>query len=238
MAISFVTGQVAIAGGNSTTPSASLAADPTPGNLLVAFLTWASATDTSTAANGYAKLNFVGSTDGGLIFWKVAAAGEGAAQQPCTITSTNWLVAVQEYTGFTYPPSLDVSAANADNDATKTLNPGVDPTDNIEALIFGAAFNNEQSTTTWSLQKVNNSTTDVNERADTDRSSGTLALTTFDKVETSIAAGTYTVEAVASETRAGGIFCAIFRNPLLPPLLGPDLHMTPFTQAYGALLRY
>ena len=153
MAISATKTQAAVATGTSTTPGATLAASPTDGNLLVAFVQTATSAVSMTAKNGYTKLTMVSQGTSNLfaLLWKVAS-GDVGAQAPADLGgSVAWVCSVIEWNaGNGWNVTTLWEGANADNTATKTLSPGLNPPDGIAALLVGAA--STAANKTWASQ--------------------------------------------------------------------------------------
>jgi hypothetical protein len=190
--------------------TATLGAAPTQNNLLVAHVAQ-QATNTFTPSAGWAALTEVTSTDEGLLLWKIAGAAEQAAQTPCVTSSAtrNWECIVAEYSSVAASPLL-AENGQADNDATKT-SPSVTPTAGLRALCIGAAFSTTASTG-FSAQKLNGSTTGVTERQDQGSGSGSNQVRgCLWDAEITSTSGSYTVEATASVSEAGGVSIAIFK---------------------------
>ena len=188
------------------TPSRTLSAPPTPGNLLYAALSVEDASRSVAEANGFAKAAGTeqtadAGTDRAVILWKVAGAADAASAvvSPVALSGTSdGQLTVAEWSG---PNQLNASnGAGSITLGTKT-SPAVDPTDNMEALIVGLVTA-ESGGITWSAQAISGG------GATTVRSSLvtagiTASQTCFDKVVASVpGATTYTA---ASGSSPGGI---------------------------------
>ena len=149
MSLALVAGQSANAGGSSTTPAATLAASPTNGNLLVAFVA-VNGGGTMTAANGYTKLDETVSTDSAAIFWKVAS-GDGTSQQPCTITSAAWNCHVMEFNGAT-TWALDAAHSGQASNGTNKTSPSQTPASGREMIVVGGFMSSAAADGAWSAQ--------------------------------------------------------------------------------------
>lgn len=193
--------------GLSTTPSATLAATPTSGNLLVSY--FPGGTTAQTPINSYTQRTVVTDGSGRLtaFYDKIAGGSEPAAQAPATITAAaSWSCHALEYSSVDPASRLLVENGQADNDSPKT-SPAVDPTDGVDALIVGGCFWNA-TTGTVSNELVNGSTTGVTER--TDPNAG-RASATWDWIGVT-ASGTYTVEATPSASTNGGCQIVIYKG--------------------------
>lgn len=202
MAAAFV--RAASGTGTSANPSATLGAAPTLDDLLVAFVT-TSNTSALTTINSYTARSEVISTRRGKLFDKIAGGSETAAQAPATVAAAVWTCNVAEYSGIDTTNRLDIENSQADNDATKT-SPTVNPTDNIDVLIVGCAFMNASGS--FSTEKVDGSTTGVNERLDQASSGSTGCVWDwFGNTSTS----THSTEVTASASSAGGAWVAVYK---------------------------
>jgi hypothetical protein len=206
-----------------------LAGTPTNGNLLVAFVT--SVPAAPAAANGFARLTPIASpSDDAALFWKLAS-GEGTTVTPTADVGGAWLCGLAEYstTNGWDATQPEAGTANADADATKTTTGTADPTDGVERLVIGAAYSD--GATTFSTQKVNGSTTSVNEVTDSSRgtSAGGETESIWELFEASTVAGSYTSEGVAGRVDDGSAHIAIFK-PIAgaPAQDAPELRGRPF----------
>lgn len=210
MAIAFV--QSASGTGNGTSPNAILPSNPTQGNLLVAFVTQAGTTETFTPTAGWTKLTEVALGGKAALYYKIAGAGEAAGQTAAMSNSSfDYVMEIAEYSGVDINEPFEVETANTAAASTKTIGSGVNPTDNYERLIIGAAMC--VSNNTWSTEQVNGSATGVTERLDIQNST-TLSACLFDKIESAAGAGLYTSAATIGATVNGTIHIAIFRAAL------------------------
>lgn len=209
MAIAFVRG--AAATGASSAPAVTLSGTPTQNNLLVAQV-GNNSTGTYTTANGYTLQFDLTNGDRFAASYKIAGASEGTSQAPLTISaSRDWICYVAEYSGTATASVLEASTSNNDNDVTKTTTGSCDPTDGVERLLVGMAWEIVGSVTfTWGSQKFNGSTTGVTERAD-QRNTSKTGGTYWDKIDSSTVAGSYTAEAVCDDTGDGAVALLIFK---------------------------
>ena len=209
MALQLRAGQNATGSGTSTTPSATLAATPVQGNLLVACVS-ANSTTTTPVANSYTS--FKGqlvSSDTWDFFWKIAGASEPAAQAPCTLgTSRAWACVVAEFEdtgGGTWTLLTDNSQiSNGTNPTTPTLS----PTSGKNALLV--ASYNSQAGQTYGTHEVNNDATGVAELGDV--ASGTSTSTAMAYLVIASTTGTYAADATRSATSNGVAGIAMFES--------------------------
>lgn len=153
MAISRIGTQDATGSGTSAA-TATYAATPTQGNLLIAILGDDNGS-TTLANSGWSSAATVGTSNTNLtILYKIAGASE-----PTTITSTTDVgasrteLAIYEYTGFVGTISLDRTSINS-NVVTSGLTLYMPPTSSTssanELCIAGANWNNSNTISSWS----------------------------------------------------------------------------------------
>lgn len=202
MAIAFV--RSATGTGTSANPAATLASAPAQDDLLIGFVS-TQAANAINAANSYTKRTQIDSSRNGCLLDKIAGGSESATQQPATITSTTWGCAVLEYSGIDTASRLEVENAVSDTGSPKT-SPAVNPTDSIDVLVIGAAFNG--SSGAFSGELVNGSTTGVTERTEQTVSAASQAV--WDWIGTTVS-GNYTTETVVGSGTVGGCWIAIYK---------------------------
>lgn len=135
MAISRLTGQDAKGLGATGTASATYAATPTQGNLLVATAFSNSASD-ALAISGFTKAasHQRGTSQTIALFYKLAGAGESTT---VTVTggNTTTRIHIYEYTGNANPVALDGTNQGVGTNGTSWLSPSVSTT-NTSDLVF------------------------------------------------------------------------------------------------------
>jgi hypothetical protein len=186
-------------------PAHTLGAAPTQGNLLVAAVA-SQNLRTMTATAGWTYINDPSAQARLGLFYKVAGASESATQAPCTFSGiADTVTAIHEYSGNIASP-FDIAGLTADATSPQDQ-AAINPTDNVDTLMVGAAMNTNN--TTYSGQTIGGSA--ATERTDKVSNSST-SLSTFDRLNVNTSTSTFAAQATPSGTPTNGnIGLAIFR---------------------------
>ena len=215
MALAFVQSKPATDTGTTATIAVTMDAAPTQGNLLVAFVSQQGTLNTLTAAGSWNALTpQTGSGDSANLFWKVAGAGETAAQTVCTSSSSTraWAVAIAEYSGTATSSPVDVENSQTAGSTPQT-SPTVTPSSTAPVLLIGAAMSSINTTTHSSESFSGSNVGTVTERQDFGAGSAAngTSIALYDAFTTATT-GSYSASATPSATGSGSAHIAIFKS--------------------------
>lgn len=204
MAIAFV--QAKSAASNTITLNAS----PIQGNLLYVLGTRNSTTTVAAPDGTWTALTELtvggGSARSYRAFYKIAGASESAT---IAFANTNTMtIHVLEYSGVAASSTLNIDNAQLNASGSPQFTPTVTPSGSGNAIIIGYAA--QKNGATYSTEKVNVSTTGVNERTEINNGTSTSGVL-YDLAVTGLT-GTYFGEAAPSANAIGGGGISIFNE--------------------------
>jgi hypothetical protein len=196
---------------SGTTASATFLSPPTEGNLIVACVWNANATGI-TVLDGWTSLTQVKGGSGAtsrahVMFYKIAGAGESATVS-ATVNSSAWTIAAAEYSGIDTVTPVNVQDAKLNaSGANNYVTPIVTATSSVDVLAVTCL--GMRSNVTFSNQKFNNSTTDVNVRAT--RSQINASMNLFDRFVDNVS-GNWQGMATSSANEVGAGSIVLFNQ--------------------------